>query len=90
MTTPTQKPRGALRPYTKNERIAIGQALKEIRIDQDVTQTELAQAIGFRNQSNVSQIERGSKGLTRSKLIKAARYLGVKPDALQATGGEAA
>ena len=67
----------------------MGKALRDLRIEQDVTQSELAQAIGFRNQSNVSQIERGLKGITKSKLLKAARYLGVRPESL-AVDGEAA
>jgi len=60
----------------------MGQMLKELRIEQDITQAELARVIGYRNQSNVSQIERGGKGMPNSKLIKAARYLGVRPEAL--------
>lgn len=86
MTTPTPEPRRANPPYTKKGRAAMGQALRTLRIEQDVTQTELAAAIGFRNQSNVSQIERGLKSITKTKLLRAARYLGVRPETLSAAG----
>lgn len=67
----------------------MGKALRLLRTEQDVTQSELARAIGFRNQANISHIESGLKGITRSKLVKAARYLGVRPEALVVEGDAA-
>jgi DNA-binding XRE family transcriptional regulator len=80
MTTPTQSPAPkARRQYEDTDWERTGQTLRQLRLKMDVTQAELATAIGYRNQSSIVNIERGIKPLPDGKLIKAARYLGVPP-----------
>jgi transcriptional regulator with XRE-family HTH domain len=82
MTTPTPEPRGPLLARTPTERAAIGKRLRQLRLEQDIFQSELAHAMGFSTQSGLSKVERGTKGLTKPKLIRAARYLGVRPETI--------
>ena len=84
MTTPTPTPRpGRRRRHNDTDWPRTGETLRQIRIDRDVTQSELATAIGFRHQGAISQIEQGLKPLTDGKLLKAARFLDVQPLAIR-------
>lgn len=60
-----------------------GATLRQLRIDRDITQSELATALGFRYSTSVAQIEMGVKPLTDGKLLLAARFLDVKPLAIR-------
>lgn len=88
MPTPTKNPRrGANNTYpADHDWERVGATLRQIRMDKDVTQDELATAIGFVRASSVSQIERGFKPLTDPKLILAAEFLGVRPIAIRRPG----
>jgi transcriptional regulator with XRE-family HTH domain len=48
-----------------------------------MTQAELATAVGFKHPHSIAHIESGYRALTDGKLIKAARYLGVKPESIR-------
>lgn len=74
MPIPTKK-----RRHNDDDPARTGATLRQLRIDRDVTQAELATAIGFRHAQSIVQIETGYRALTDGKLIKAARYLDVPP-----------
>jgi transcriptional regulator with XRE-family HTH domain len=58
-----------------------GRRVREQREAQGVTQVELAKALGV-TQSNVSEMERGIRGLTVHQVVKLARTLKVSTDAI--------
>jgi transcriptional regulator with XRE-family HTH domain len=81
--TPPSGPR--IRPYSRaSERKLVGRNLRQIRIDRDLTQRELAAALGYSNQCSISHIETGRKFLQGEQLETAARFLGVSSDAITA------
>ena len=79
MTTPTPSRRGPRFPLTRLQRIQSGKIIRDLRIQQDLTQTELAQKIGYKNQANISHIETGLKSIPPAKLSAAAAVMGVEP-----------
>ena len=87
MPTPTRKPRGSARRHNDNDPARTGATLRQIRLMKDVTQAELATAIGFRHPQSIVQIEQGYRALTDGKLIKAARYLDVPPLSIRRPDG---
>lgn len=60
-----------------------GRRIRVLRKERGLTQTELAKALGI-DQSNVSSIERGARGLTVHQALKLARALGVSTDEILA------
>ncbi len=57
----------------------VGQRLRAIREARDITQVKLAALLGI-DQSNVSAIERGIRGLTIHQVVKLAKALQVSTD----------
>jgi transcriptional regulator with XRE-family HTH domain len=57
----------------------IGERLREARLRRDMSQGDLAKALGTK-QSNVSDIERGARGVTVQQLVKICRVLKTTPD----------
>lgn len=51
----------------------------------NLTQEELATAIGYRGAPSISQIESGLRPLTNSKLVALAKFLGVHPSEIRGT-----
>ena len=58
---------------------AMGQRIKQLRRQKNMTQTELAEAVGYSAVSTVCHIEKGDHDLTQSKIKKFAEVLGVSP-----------
>jgi transcriptional regulator with XRE-family HTH domain len=83
MPTPTKKPRHETPPYPDHDWKRVGETLRQFRLDRDVTQAELATAVGFANHASIAQIELGIKPLTDGKLNAAAKFLGVRPIAIR-------
>lgn len=75
--------RGRRPSHNDTDPARTGETLRQLRIDRDITQAELATAVGFRYPTSIVQIEKGLKPLTDGKLIKAARFLGVQPLAIR-------
>lgn len=72
-------PRAPKRPeFSKPE---AGRRIRSLREARGITQVELAKALGI-PQSNVSEMERGVRGLTVHQTVKLARALKVSTDAL--------
>ena len=57
----------------------IGRRLRALRDERGMTQVELAQAMGI-HQTNLSQMERGIRGVGTRQLLKLCRALKVSPD----------
>jgi transcriptional regulator with XRE-family HTH domain len=67
----------------------IGARLRALRKARDMTQVELAKALGTQ-QTAISQVEIGNRGLTVQQVVKLARALRVSTDAiLGSTNGAA-
>lgn len=64
----------------KNElKIAFGKKLKEYRLAVKVSQDELAKACGYESRSTINKIELGKNDMPRSKILLAAKKLGISP-----------
>ena len=61
---------------------AIGERIKEIRLKRNVTQEVLAEKVNLGSAQQVSDIERGSCGLSVAKLIEFCKALDVDADYL--------
>jgi transcriptional regulator with XRE-family HTH domain len=57
----------------------IGDRVRSLRIRQGLTQVELAKKIGVK-QSNVSELERGVRGLSIQQLVKLSKVLATSTD----------
>jgi transcriptional regulator with XRE-family HTH domain len=80
---PQKKPRRSSRRHNDNDPARTGLRLRQLRLNKEITQAELATAIGFKNAHSISHIETGYRAITDGKLIKAATYLGVAPSAIR-------
>lgn len=84
MPTHTETTRPGRRPrHNDHDWERTGETLRQLRLDRNITQSELGTAIGFRNQGSIAQIEQGLRPLTDGKLIRAARFLGVATIAIR-------
>lgn len=84
MPTPTKNTKpGPRRRHNDQDWGRTGETLRQLRLDRDITQSQLATAIGFLNAGSIAQIEKGLKPLTDGKLIAAARFLDVSPLAIR-------
>lgn len=89
-TTPTPRPHprpGRRANHNDHDWERTGATLRQLRLNKDVTQSELATAIGYANPSSIVNIERGIKPLPDGKLLKAARYLDVPPLSIRRPDG---
>ena len=66
----------------------IGRRLRALRDERGMTQVQLADAMGI-HQTNLSQMERGVRGMGTQQVMKACKALGVSPDRLLAAAGTA-
>ena len=57
----------------------IGDRIKALRELRGMTQTELAQGMGYTDKSTICKIEANQRNLPHSKVVKAAEALGVEP-----------
>lgn len=67
----------------------VGLRLRALRQQRGMSQTELGTALGL-TQSNVSAIERGTRGPTLHQVAKFAKVLGVSTDEILSNGKPAA
>jgi len=74
--SPEEKPLAAPPKETVISKREIGARLRAIREAREMTQGELAQLLGTRN-SNVSDVERGTRGLTVNQVARLARALSI-------------
>jgi transcriptional regulator with XRE-family HTH domain len=63
-------------------RLALGKKVKLLREQNDVTQVDLAKALGFKSTGTISLVENGIKGLKVASIIKLAHFFQVHPAVL--------
>ena len=56
--------------------------IKRLRLEQNMTQDELAQKVGYTSRSSINKIESGKVDLPQSKIVEFASVLGVTPSQL--------
>lgn len=61
--------------------IKIGERLRALRVQRDMSQAALAASLSTK-QANISDIERGARGLTIQQLVKICRVLKTTPNAV--------
>ena len=78
MTT-TKKPRRYI-PRTHNDKdpARTGALIRQLRLNKEITQEDLATAAGYQHHHSISRIESGSMPIPDGKLLKVARFLGVE------------
>jgi transcriptional regulator with XRE-family HTH domain len=83
MTTETK--RRAYKPRTHNDTdpAKTGRIIRQLRLNKEITQEELATAAGYSRASCISNVETGYRALPDGKLLKIARYLGVDADKIR-------
>ena len=75
----TEKPRRTYKPRTHNDSdpAKTGRIIRQLRLNREITQEELAIAAGYSRASCISNVETGYRALPDGKLLKIARYFGV-------------
>ena len=68
----------------------IGERIKEARTKKGLSQTELAEKLGYKSRSSVNKIEVGGRDIPRSQIVKIAEILGVTPSYLMGWEDESA
>lgn len=63
----------------------IGARLRAVRAERDFSQAKLAEILGT-HQTNVSEMERGARGITVQQLVRLSRALKVSPNDLLGFG----
>ncbi len=62
--------------------MSLGENIRRIRLEKNMSQQELADALGYRTRSTIAKIESGENDVSQKKLIKFAAALGTTVDAL--------
>lgn len=62
--------------------MSLGMNIKKKRLERNMSQQELANALGYRTRSTIAKIESGENDVSQKKLIKFAAALGTTVDAL--------
>ena len=60
----------------------IGNIIKKRRVQLGLSQTELANKLGFKSKASISRIELGVQSLPQNKILEMAKALGVSPEYL--------
>lgn len=63
-----------------NDMAAIGDRLKRLRIDRDLSQAEVATQVGLPDATVVSKIEAGTRGLAVTELARLCELFGLRSD----------
>lgn len=59
-----------------------GEIIKRIRESKNITQQELAEAVGYKTASAINKIELGLRDVNQSKIVELAKALGTTPEVL--------
>ncbi len=57
----------------------IYERIRELRVQQGMSQDELAQKVGYKWRSAISKVENGERDISQSMIVKYAEALGVTP-----------
>ena len=59
--------------------MTIYERIKELRLAKNMTQDELAEAVGYKSKTAISKIERGERDISQSMIVKYAEALDTTP-----------
>lgn len=59
--------------------MTIGERIKHLRTERNLSQSELAELVGYSDRTTIAKIESGQRELRQSKIIDFAKALGVDP-----------
>lgn len=59
--------------------MTIGERIKYLRIEKNLSQDDLAAMVGYTNRTTIAKIESGQRELRQSKIADFAKALGVSP-----------
>lgn len=59
--------------------MTVGERIKRARQEKGITQTELAERLGYKSRSSINKIEVEGRDIPRSMVVKFAQALGVTP-----------
>ena len=62
--------------------MTVGERVKKARENKGLSQTELAEMLGYKSRSSINKIEQGDRDIPRSSIIKLAEKLDVTPQYL--------
>lgn len=62
--------------------MTVGERIKKARQEKGITQTELAERLGYKSRSSINKIEVEGRDIPRSMVVKFAQALGVTPSYL--------
>lgn len=62
--------------------MTIGEKIKQAREKKGLSQTELAEKLGYKSRSSVNKIETGGRDIPRSQIVKIAKILDIPPSSL--------
>lgn len=82
MTT-EKKPRRSRVRHNDPDPVRTGENLRAVRVDRGITQSQLAEALGFKSHCAVTHIESGYRGMTEKRLLEAAQFLNVAPSVIR-------
>lgn len=66
----------------KEKRLALGNRVRKLRTDLDMTQEQLAFKLGYKTKSSINKIENGERNLTTEMMMKIAAVLNTTPQHL--------
>ena len=75
MTTTKKPRRNVPRTHNDTDPEKTGRIIRQLRINQGMTQEEVATAAGYKHHHSISRIESGAMPIPEAKLLKVARYL---------------
>lgn len=59
--------------------MTIGEKIKQLRIEREWSQEQVARMLGYKSRSTINKIELGINELTQSKIVAFANLFGVEP-----------
>lgn len=62
--------------------MTVGERIKKARKEKGITQTELAERLGYKSRSSINKIEVEGRDIPRSMVVRFAQALGVTPSYL--------
>lgn len=59
--------------------MTLGERIKQLRIEQGMSQDELAQRLGYKSRSSINKIELGKNDVTQTMIVSIAKVLKTTP-----------
>lgn len=68
--------------------MTVGERIRKARKEKGITQTELAERLGYKSRSSINKIEVEGRDIPRTMVVKFAKALGVTPSYLMCWDSE--